>query len=63
MDEMAKKMKIQKSAISYHLALLKDNDMVCVKKRSRFAFYALSQSGKKAILAFGDIQSNFRIFS
>ncbi|MCZ7393248.1 MAG: metalloregulator ArsR/SmtB family transcription factor [Candidatus Methanoperedens sp.] len=55
MDEIARKLKLQKSAISYHLALLKKHGMVCVKKRSRFAFYALSHSGKKAIVAFGNI--------
>jgi ArsR family transcriptional regulator len=51
MDEMARKLKSKKPAISYHLSLLKKHDMICVKKRSRFTFYSLSQSGKKAIAA------------
>ena len=51
MDEMARKLKSKKPAISYHLSLLKKHAMICVKKRSRFTFYSLSHSGKKAIAA------------
>jgi DNA-binding transcriptional ArsR family regulator len=49
-DEMARKLKTRKSAISYHLGLLKKNGMICITKRSRFAFYALSREGKKALM-------------
>ena len=49
MDEMARKLKTRKSAISYHLGLLKKHGMICMKKRSRFAFYAISIEGKKAL--------------
>jgi len=42
MDEIARKLKVRKSAASYHLGLLKKHGMICMKKRSRFAFYALS---------------------
>ena len=42
MDEIARKLKVQKSAVSYHLGLLKKHGLICIKKRSRFAFYALS---------------------
>ncbi len=52
MDEIARKLNSKKPAISYHLSLLKKHGMVCVKKRSRFTFYSLSHSGKKAIAAF-----------
>jgi len=45
MDEMAKKLKIPKPALSYHLGLLKKQGLICVKKRSKFAFYSLSHSG------------------
>ncbi|MGB8218109.1 MAG: metalloregulator ArsR/SmtB family transcription factor [Candidatus Methanoperedens sp.] len=51
MDEMARKLNSKKPAISYHLSLLKKHGMICVKKRSRFTFYSLSHSGKKAIAA------------
>jgi DNA-binding transcriptional ArsR family regulator len=51
MDEMARKLKSKKPAISYHLSLLKKHGMICAIKRSRFTFYSLSQSGKKAIMA------------
>ncbi len=50
MDEMAKKLNVRKSSISYHLGLLKKYGLICIKKRSRFAFYALSHGGKKAIM-------------
>jgi len=53
MDEMAKKLKARKSAISYHLGLLKKQGMICVKNRSRFSFYSLSNRGKNAIETFG----------
>jgi len=47
LDEMAKKLKIPKPALSYHLGLLRKQDMICVIKRSRFAFYSLSSNGIK----------------
>jgi len=50
MDEIAKKLKTRKSAASYHLGLLKKHDMICIKKRSRFAYYALSRVGKNALM-------------
>ena len=50
MDEIARKLKVHKSAVSYHLGLLKKHGMICIKKRSRFAFYALSHGGKNAIM-------------
>ncbi len=34
MDEMARKLKAQKSAVSYHLGLLIKHDMICKIKRS-----------------------------
>ena len=49
MDEIARKLKVQKSAVSYHLGLLKKQGLICIKKRSRFAFYALSHDGKNVI--------------
>ncbi len=49
MDEIARKLKARKSAISYHLELLKKHGIICARKRSRFAFYSLSLNGKKAI--------------
>jgi ArsR family transcriptional regulator len=52
MDEIARKLKARKSAISYHLGLLKKHGLICVKKRSRFAFYSISHSGKMAIETF-----------
>ncbi len=55
MDEIARKLKARKSAVSYHLGLLKKNGMVCMKKRSRFAFYSLSQDGKEAIAVFKNV--------
>ncbi len=49
MDEIARKLGVRKSAISYHLGLLQKHGMICVKKRSRFAFYSLSSDGKKVM--------------
>jgi DNA-binding transcriptional ArsR family regulator len=59
MDEIARKLKTRKSAISYHLRLLKNHGMICIKKRSRFAFYALSQKGKKMLMVFRNQWFNF----
>lgn len=53
MDEMARKLKAKKSAVSYHLMMLEKNGMICKIKRSRFAFYSLSLEGKKALSLFG----------
>jgi len=50
MDEIARKLKVQKSAVSYHLGLLKKHGMICIKKRSRFAYYALSHEGRNALM-------------
>ncbi|MDD5474036.1 MAG: metalloregulator ArsR/SmtB family transcription factor [Candidatus Methanoperedens sp.] len=55
LDEIARKLKVQKSAVSYHLGLLKKHGMICIKKRSRFAFYSLSHEGKKTITFFQNI--------
>ena len=55
MDEIARKLKARKSAISYHLGLLKKYGMICVKNRSRFAFYSLSEEGMRALETFGNI--------
>jgi ArsR family transcriptional regulator len=55
MDEIARKLKARKSAISYHLGLLKKHGMICVKNRSRFAFYSLSEEGMRALETFGNI--------
>ena len=52
MDEIARKLKAKKSAVSYHLGLLKKHGMICKIKRSRFAFYSLSQEGKRTISIF-----------
>jgi len=49
MDEMARKLKAQKSAVSYHLGMLEKHGMICKIKRSRFAFYSLSQQGKRTL--------------
>ncbi len=49
MDEIARKLKVRKSAVSYHLGLLKKHSLICEKKRSRFAFYALSHNGKNVL--------------
>jgi DNA-binding transcriptional ArsR family regulator len=55
MDEMAKKLKIPKPALSYHLGLLRKHGHICVKKRSRFAFYSLSHSGNVSLDIFNSI--------
>jgi len=55
MDEMAKKLNIPKPALSYHLGLLRKHDFICLKKRSRFAFYSLSYSGNVSIDIFNSI--------
>ncbi len=55
MDEIARKIKVQKSALSYHIGLLKEQGMICMKKRSHFAFYSLSHKGKKAIAVLRNI--------
>ncbi len=52
MDEIAKKLKAKKSAVSYHLGLLKKHGIICKIKRSRFAFYSLSSEGKRKISIF-----------
>ncbi len=52
MEEISRKLKARKSAISYHLGLLKKYGLICIKKRSRFAFYSISHSGRMAISAF-----------
>jgi len=55
MDEMAKKLKIPKPALSYHLGLLRKQGLICVKKRSRFAFYSLSHNGNVSLDIFNSI--------
>ncbi len=55
MDEIARKLKAKKSAVSYHLGLLKKNGMICKIKRSRFAYYSLSQEGKRKISVFRNL--------
>ncbi|HMB45336.1 MAG TPA: metalloregulator ArsR/SmtB family transcription factor [Candidatus Methanoperedens sp.] len=52
MDEIARKLKAKKSAVSYHLGLLKKHGMICKIKHSRFAFYSLSQEGIRKIIIF-----------
>jgi DNA-binding transcriptional ArsR family regulator len=52
MDEIARKLKAKKSAVSYHIGLLKKHGIICKIKRSRFAFYSLSQEGKRMISIF-----------
>ena len=54
MDEIARKLKAQKSAVSYHLGMLERCGLVCKIKRSRFAFYSLSQVGKSMLSIFRD---------
>ncbi len=54
MDEMARKLKAQKSAVSYHLGMLEKRGLICKIKRSRFAFYSLSQVGKSTVSIFRD---------
>jgi DNA-binding transcriptional ArsR family regulator len=52
MDEIARKLKAKKSAVSYHLELLKKHGLICKIKRTRFAFYSLSHEGKRTISIF-----------
>jgi len=52
MDEIARKLKAKKSAVSYHLELLKKHCLICKIKLSRFAFYSLSKEGKRTISIF-----------
>ena len=52
MDEIARKLRAKKSAVSYHLGLLKKHGIICKIKRSRFAFYSLSHEGKRTISIF-----------
>lgn len=52
LDEMSRKMKLQKSAISYHLSFLNQQDMICKNRRSRFSFYSLTQKGMETICLF-----------
>ncbi|MBU4373565.1 MAG: metalloregulator ArsR/SmtB family transcription factor [Euryarchaeota archaeon] len=47
--EITKKLNVPKSALSYHLGLLKKYGIVYTKKRSRFAFYMLSHAGKRML--------------
>lgn len=54
-DEMAKKLTLPKPALSYHLGLLRKQGLICVKKRSRFAFYSLSDSGSVSLEIFNSI--------
>ncbi|MCL7412422.1 MAG: metalloregulator ArsR/SmtB family transcription factor [ANME-2 cluster archaeon] len=55
MDEIAKKLKAKKSAVSYHLGLLQKHDIICKVKRSRFAFYSISKEGKRTISMFREL--------
>ena len=55
MDEIARKLKAKKSAVSYHLGLLKKHGLICKIRRSRFAFYSLSQEGKRKISVFRNL--------
>ncbi len=50
MDEIARKLRTHKSAVSYHLGLLKKHGLICIKKRSRFAYYALSHEGRNVLM-------------
>ncbi len=50
--EITKKLNVPKSALSYHLGLLKKYGIVCAKKRSRFSFYTLSHTGKNMLALF-----------
>ncbi|HEX7627874.1 MAG TPA: metalloregulator ArsR/SmtB family transcription factor [Candidatus Methanoperedens sp.] len=52
MDEMSRKLKAKKSAVSYHLMMLEKNGMIYKIKRSRFAFYSLSKEGEKMLSLF-----------
>lgn len=55
MDEIARKLKAKKSAVSYHLGLLKKHGLICKIRRSRFAVYSLSQDGKRKISIFRNL--------
>ncbi|PWB51297.1 MAG: hypothetical protein C3F06_10815 [Candidatus Methanoperedenaceae archaeon] len=55
MDEIARKLKAKKSAVSYHLGLLKKHGLICKIRRSRFAFYSLSQEGTRKISIFRNL--------
>lgn len=55
MDEIVRKLSARKSAVSYHLGMLIKHGMICLKRRSHFAFYSLSQEGKKAIAIIGNL--------
>jgi DNA-binding transcriptional ArsR family regulator len=50
MDEIAKKLKIPKPSLSYHLGLLKKKGLICVRKRSRFAFYHFPITGLNSFI-------------
>ncbi len=52
MDEVARKLKAKKSAVSYHLGMLERRGLICKIRRSRFAFYSLSQEGKSMLSVF-----------
>lgn len=47
LEEMALKLRMPKPALSYHLRLLRRHSLICVKKRSRYAYYSLSDEGKR----------------
>ena len=49
LDEISRKLKARKSAVSYHIGLLKKCGFICIKNRTRYAFYSLSNNGKMAI--------------
>lgn len=53
LDEMSRKMKLKKSAISYHLGFLNRQGMICRNRRSRFSFYSLTQKGMETISLIG----------
>lgn len=55
MDEMARKLRARKTAVSYHLGLLKKQGFICVRRRSRFAFYSICEEGKNAVALFKSI--------
>ncbi|MCX9014797.1 MAG: winged helix-turn-helix domain-containing protein [Candidatus Methanoperedens sp.] len=52
LDEISRKMKLRKSAISYHLSFLNRQGMICKNRRSRFSFYSLTQKGMGTISLF-----------
>ena len=55
MDEMARKLRTPKPALSYHLGLLRKHGLICVKKRSRYAYYSLSDDGKRVNMVLQEI--------